>query len=93
MNIQHVNIVLNYDISKDTDTYLNRVCVMMYLSRKYILFQVGHINHSGAKRLAITFISDESDAAFLNEIQCRFKINLNEIPNEIDVATYRKNFF
>jgi superfamily II DNA/RNA helicase len=38
MNIQHVNIVLNYDIPEDTDTYLYRVCVMMYLSHKYILF-------------------------------------------------------
>ncbi len=91
MNIQHINIILNYDIPKDTDTYLYRVCVMMYLSHKYILFQVGHIGHSGEKGLAITFISDESDAANLNEIQRHFEIHIIEIPNEIDFATYRKN--
>ncbi len=38
MDVGHVNIVLNYDIPEDTDTYLHRVCVMMDLSHKYICY-------------------------------------------------------
>ncbi len=38
MDIEHVNIVFNYDIPEDTDTYLHRVCVMMHLSHKYIFY-------------------------------------------------------
>jgi ATP-dependent RNA helicase UAP56/SUB2 len=43
--------------------------------------------------LAITYVADESDAAILNEVQKRFEVQITEMPDEIDVATYSKNFY
>ena len=42
----------------------------------------------GTKGLAITFVSDEKDAKVLNEVQDRFEVNITELPEEIDIASY-----
>ena len=47
----------------------------------------------GTKGLAITYVADESDAAILNEVQSRFEVQITEMPDEIDVATYSKFAF
>ena len=44
----------------------------------------------GTKGLAITFVSDESDAKVLNEVQERFEVNITELPEEIDLTSYSK---
>ena len=44
----------------------------------------------GTKGLAITFVSEESDAATLNSVQDRFEVNVTELPDELDVTTYSK---
>ena len=38
--------------------------------------------------LAITFVSDETDARVLNEVQDRFEVDISELPDEIDLSTY-----
>lgn len=76
MDIERVNIVFNYDMPEDTDTYLHRVA---------------RAGRFGTKGLAITYVADESDAAILNEVQKRFEVQITEIPDEIDVATYIEN--
>jgi len=73
MDIERVNIVFNYDMSEDSDTYLHRVA---------------RAGRFGTKGLAITFVSDEGDAKTLNEVQERFEVNITELPEEIDVASY-----
>ncbi len=40
------------------------------------------------KGLAITFVSEESDAKILNEVQERFEVDITELPDEIDLSTY-----
>jgi len=40
--------------------------------------------------LAITLVSDESDAKILNDVQERFDVNITELPDEIDLASYSK---
>lgn len=47
----------------------------------------------GAKCLVITFVTDESDAKILNEVQSRFAIQITEMPDEVDMITYSKYFF
>ena len=42
----------------------------------------------GTKGLAITFVSEESDAAVLNEVQSRFEVSITELPATIDKSTY-----
>lgn len=78
MDIERVNIVFNYDMPEDSDTYLHRVA---------------RAGRFGTKGLAITFVSDESDAKILNEVQERFDVNISELPDEIDLSSYSKDFY
>lgn len=73
MDIERVNIVFNYDMPEDTDTYLHRVA---------------RAGRFGTKGLAITFASDENDAKVLNSVQDRFDVNITELPEEIDLSSY-----
>jgi ATP-dependent RNA helicase UAP56/SUB2 len=73
MDIERVNIVFNYDMPEDSDTYLHRVA---------------RAGRFGTKGLAITFVSDETDAKVLNNVQERFEVNITELPEEIDLASY-----
>jgi len=73
MDIERVNIVFNYDMPEDSDTYLHRVA---------------RAGRFGTKGLAITFVSEEADAKILNEVQERFEVDITELPDEIDLSTY-----
>ncbi|KAK7077576.1 ATP-dependent RNA helicase ddx39a [Halocaridina rubra] len=73
MDIERVNIVFNYDMPEDSDTYLHRVA---------------RAGRFGTKGLAVTFVSEESDAKTLNEVQERFDVNISELPDEIDLSSY-----
>jgi len=73
MDIERVNIVFNYDMPEDSDTYLHRVA---------------RAGRFGTKGLAITFVSDAEDAKTLNDVQDRFDVTIGELPSEIDVNTY-----
>jgi len=73
MDIERVNIVFNYDMPEDSDTYLHRVA---------------RAGRFGTKGLAITFVSDETDAKTLNDVQDRFEVNVTELPDEIDISAY-----
>lgn len=77
MDIERVNIVFNYDMPEDSDTYLHRVA---------------RAGRFGTKGLAITFVSDETDAKTLNDVQDRFDVNIPELPEEIDISSYSKFF-
>merc|ERR1712117_24621 len=73
IDIERVNIVINYDMPSDSDSYLHRV---------------GRAGRFGTKGLAITFVADESDAKTLNEVQERFEVDITELPDEIDLSSY-----
>lgn len=73
MDIERVNIVFNYDMPEESDTYLHRVA---------------RAGRFGTKGLAITFVSDEADVKILNTVQERFEVNITELPDEIDISTY-----
>ena len=92
MDIERVNIVFNYDMPEDTDTYLHRVSHTNKISCLLTNFrsQVARAGRFGTKGLAITYVADENDAAVLNEVQKRFEVQITEMPDEIDVTTYRK---
>ncbi|VDD75177.1 unnamed protein product [Mesocestoides corti] len=76
MDIERVNIVFNYDMPEDSDTYLHRVA---------------RAGRFGTKGLAITFISDEQDANILNDVQNRFEVNISELPDVMEVASYMED--
>lgn len=60
--------------------------------RLVLLFlQVARAGRFGTKGLAVTFVSDETDAKILNDVQDRFEVNVAELPEEIDISSYSKN--
>lgn len=73
IDIERVNIVINYDMPDSADTYLHRV---------------GRAGRFGTKGLGITFVSDEKDTAVLNDVQSRFEVNISPLPEEVDLNTY-----
>jgi len=73
MDIERVNIVFNYDMPEDTDTYLHRVA---------------RAGRFGTKGLAVTFVSDEADLKILTSVQERFDVSISEMPEEIHLSSY-----
>lgn len=76
IDIEKINVVFNYDMPTDSDSYLHRV---------------GRAGRFGTKGLAITFVSGAEDIKILEEIQKRFEVKIEELPTTIDVSTYSKN--
>merc|ERR1712203_1079123 len=73
IDIERVNIVINYDMPDDSDSYLHRV---------------GRAGRFGTKGLALTFSGDDEDATVLKQVQERFEVNIGEMPSKIDTTSY-----
>eukprot|EP01090_Pellita_catalonica_P000229 TRINITY_DN1015_c0_g1_i1.p1 TRINITY_DN1015_c0_g1~~TRINITY_DN1015_c0_g1_i1.p1 ORF type:complete len:435 (-),score=70.65 TRINITY_DN1015_c0_g1_i1:43-1317(-) len=73
IDIERVNVVFNYDMPEDADTYLHRV---------------GRAGRFGTKGLAISFVASKTDGVVLNEVQKVFVVDIPELPEEIDASTY-----
>jgi len=73
IDVERVNIVINYDCPPDADSYLHRV---------------GRAGRFGTKGLAITFVSSEGDQQVMAAIQSRFEVAVPELPDHIDPASY-----
>lgn len=73
IDIERVNVVINYDMPDNADSYLHRV---------------GRAGRFGTKGLAIAFVSSKDDGETLNSVQSRFAVNIPELPDEIDASTY-----
>merc|ERR1712057_131608 len=67
IDIERVNIVINYDVPTVSDQYLHRV---------------GRAGRFGTKGLAITFVSTEEDTEILNQVQSRFEVSVGELPDQ-----------
>jgi len=76
VDIERVNIVINYDMSKSSDDYIHRV---------------GRAGRFGTKGLAISFVASEDDAKVLEQVQSRFEVKIEALPNEIDASTYTQS--
>lgn len=73
IDIERVNVVINYDFPDDSDQFLHRV---------------GRAGRFGTKGIAISFVSSEADQEILTKVQSRFEVNIPELPDEIDMSTY-----
>merc|ERR1712139_452233 len=73
IDIERVNIVINYDMPSDSDSYLHRV---------------GRAGRFGTKGLAISFVSGDEDAEVLKKVQSRFEVNITDMPAHIDTTAY-----
>merc|ERR1711934_223897 len=73
IDIERVNIVINYDMPDESDSYLHRV---------------GRAGRFGTKGLALTFVSTDEDSEVLKKVQERFEVNVGEMPTQIDTTSY-----
>jgi len=76
IDIEKINIVINFHMPETADQYLHRV---------------GRAGRFGTKGLTISFISGEKDSEVLNEVQSRFEVKVEELPAQIDKSTYMNN--
>ena len=70
IDVESVNVVINYDMPKDPDQYLHRV---------------GRAGRFGTKGLAISFISTKEDGEVLSQVQDRFSVKIPEMPGIDDI--------
>jgi ATP-dependent RNA helicase UAP56/SUB2 len=68
-----VNIVINYDMTDESDAYLHRV---------------GRAGRFGTKGLAISFVCSDEDQEVLKKVQDRFEVNIETMPAQIDTTSY-----
>ena len=82
IDIERVNLVINYDFPVDRDSYLHRV---------------GRAGRFGTKGLAINFVKPDaedhdtntpSDKEVLMEVQNGFKVKIDDLPKELDTSLY-----
>ncbi|RYC55154.1 hypothetical protein CHU98_g11054 [Xylaria longipes] len=74
IDIERINLAINYDLPADADSYLHRV---------------GRAGRFGTKGLAISFVSSDQDQEVLKSIEKRFEVALPEFPKDgIDASTY-----
>merc|ERR1712194_917471 len=73
IDIECVNIVINYDMPDDSDSYLHRV---------------GRAGRFGTKGLAVAFVTSDEDQEVLKKTQERFEVNIETMPSQIDTTSY-----
>ncbi|EEH09369.1 ATP-dependent RNA helicase SUB2 [Histoplasma capsulatum var. duboisii H88] len=74
IDIERINLAINYDLPADADSYLHRV---------------GRAGRFGTKGLAISFVSSEQDQEVLKDIEKRFEVALPEYPQGgVDSSAY-----
>ena len=66
IDIERVNIVVNYDMPDSSDQYLHRV---------------GRAGRFGTKGLSISFITTPEDEEVLADTQRRFEVKIEDMPN------------
>lgn len=77
IDIERINLAINYDLPGDADSYLHRV---------------GRAGRFGTKGLSISFVSSEADQEVLKQIEKRFEVALPAFPEGgIDSSTYMAN--
>ncbi|KAL3473484.1 P-loop containing nucleoside triphosphate hydrolase protein [Aspergillus californicus] len=74
IDIERINLAINYDLPADADSYLHRV---------------GRAGRFGTKGLSISFVSSPEDEQVLKDIEKRFEVALPEYPEGgVDSSTY-----
>jgi len=74
IDIERINLAINYDLPQDSDSYLHRV---------------GRAGRFGTKGLSISFVSTPDDEEVLKSIEKRFAVSLEEFPEAgVDPSSY-----
>jgi len=73
IDIERVNVVINFDFPTDTETYMHRV---------------GRAGRFETKGWAISFIATNEDKQILDDIQENFSTKITELPKDIDYSSF-----
>ena len=74
IDIERINLAINYDLPADADSYLHRV---------------GRAGRFGTKGLSISFVSSETDESVIKQIEERFQAPIPPYPEGgVDSSTY-----
>lgn len=74
IDIERINLAINYDLPADADSYLHRV---------------GRAGRFGTKGLSISFVSSEQDETVLAELEKRFNTKVPQYPEGgVEASTY-----
>lgn len=73
IDVEKVNVVINYDFPDKADEYLHRV---------------GRAGRFGTKGLAISFISNSEESKIMDEVQLKFSVSVPPLPEVVDTALY-----
>lgn len=74
IDVERINVAINYDLPIDADSYLHRV---------------GRAGRFGTKGLSISFVAGEEDEKVLSEVEKRFDAKVPEYPKDgIDSSQY-----
>jgi len=74
VDMERVNVVVNFDMPNDPNEYLHRV---------------GRAGRFGTKGLAITFVSGEKNTEILEAVQSRFEVKITPLPAKVNAAAYK----
>lgn len=73
IDVERVNVTINYDFPKTSEDYLHRV---------------NRAGRFGTKGLSISFVSSPTDEEILSQVEARFGNKVPNLPDEIDSSTY-----
>jgi ATP-dependent RNA helicase UAP56/SUB2 len=77
IDIEKINLAVNYDMPADADSYLHRV---------------GRAGRFGTKGLSISFVATDTDQQVIKDIEKRFDVALPEFPKGgVDASSYMNN--
>jgi len=76
VDLERVNIVINFDMPTNSNEYFHRV---------------GRAGRFGTKGLAITFLTGDEDTKVLEEVQSRFEVKVTTLPQKVDASSYMAN--
>lgn len=74
IDIERVNLVINYDMADSRASYLHRV---------------GRAGRFGTKGIAITFVSSKEETETLNDVQKNFEVTVEALPEKVDKELYK----
>lgn len=74
IDIERINLAINYDMPADADSYLHRV---------------GRAGRFGTKGLAISFVSQEPDKEVLKDVGKRFEVAIPYVSQTLYFPAYK----
>lgn len=74
VDFANVNVVINYDLPTEVDSYLHRI---------------GRAGRFGTKGIGVTLVASKEDGEQLNKIQDRFSTKIQRYDGKIDPAVYK----